>query len=119
MLNVSVQRLERTTSFFFVDNIIDGKKTDIELFVFPLNSKAHRDALAEIERVKESGEEVDASTMSATVAAYLLDSHNGLEDDGKPVKTADKRKLTALLTGEHDLVSQILEHAKKKNVVTK
>lgn len=115
MLNISAKRLDRTTSFNFVDNLIDGKETDIKIFVYPLNSKAHRDALEEIERLKESGEQVEGKRLSAIVAAYLFDAHEGLEDDGKPLEVSDKMKTADLLMDEPDLFEQIIQHAKKKS----
>jgi hypothetical protein len=114
MLNISNKRLERSIPFFFVDRLFDNAITNIHIFVYPLNSKAHRDAIENLERKIEAGETLTDQYRTAYVAAYLFDKHENLLDDDKPLNVSDKEKLAELLLDETELLNQIIEHATKK-----
>jgi hypothetical protein len=114
MLNISNKRLERSIPFFFVDRLFDNAVTDIQIFVYPLNSKAHREAIENLERKTESGDKLTDEYRTAYVAAYLFDKHENLLDDSKPLDVSDKEKLAELLLDESELLNQIIENATKK-----
>lgn len=109
MLNVSIKRLEQLNEFPLLDEMGEPFE-DVKLKVYPLHSKAHREADSYV----STKEDLTAIQKNTIYAAFLLGGHEGLLNDGEPVDCEDKEKLIELLQDEQHIVGQIIVYAKKK-----